>query len=247
MAKANPFRFSTKYTDTESGLVNYGGNIYNASTGRWLKRDLAGEDACLNLYATCGNDFENQVDPFGNVSFSDFKPYRPPSAAEWRTLISIRENIAAQSWGYATSVQRFLASHKLEDRRVSLSDIMDLVPTFRLDTHRDKCKLKKALGKIKEVMIKMKSARGFESFTVGYDDINPICRSCDGFKVAGGSTIAICEHAFRQQGVQLQELVAHELSHLLAGTEDHVFKMYTFGLNEDDLLNDAYSYGIVLR
>jgi len=39
MAKANPFRFSTKYQDDESDLLYYGYRYYNASTGRWLSRD----------------------------------------------------------------------------------------------------------------------------------------------------------------------------------------------------------------
>jgi RHS repeat-associated protein len=39
MAKANPFRFSTKYQDDETDLLYYGYRYYNASTGRWLSRD----------------------------------------------------------------------------------------------------------------------------------------------------------------------------------------------------------------
>jgi len=35
MAKANPFRFSTKYQDDETDLVYYGYRYYSASTGRW--------------------------------------------------------------------------------------------------------------------------------------------------------------------------------------------------------------------
>ncbi len=39
MAKANPFRFSTKYQDNETDLLYYGYRYYNASTGRWPNRD----------------------------------------------------------------------------------------------------------------------------------------------------------------------------------------------------------------
>ncbi len=38
-AKANPFRFSTKFTDNETGMLYYGYRSYNPSTGRWLSRD----------------------------------------------------------------------------------------------------------------------------------------------------------------------------------------------------------------
>jgi len=43
MAKANPFRFSTKYQDDETDLLYYGYRYYNASTGRWISRDPIGE------------------------------------------------------------------------------------------------------------------------------------------------------------------------------------------------------------
>jgi RHS repeat-associated protein len=39
MAKANPFRFSTKYQDDETDLIYYGYRYYNASMGRWLSTD----------------------------------------------------------------------------------------------------------------------------------------------------------------------------------------------------------------
>jgi RHS repeat-associated protein len=39
MAKANPFRFSTKYQDDETDLLYYGYRYYNTSTGRWPSRD----------------------------------------------------------------------------------------------------------------------------------------------------------------------------------------------------------------
>ena len=39
MAKVNPFMFSTKFYDWETGLYYYGYRYYNPSTGRWLSRD----------------------------------------------------------------------------------------------------------------------------------------------------------------------------------------------------------------
>jgi RHS repeat-associated protein len=43
MAKANPFLFSTKYYDWETGLYYYGYRYYDPSTGRWLSRDTLTE------------------------------------------------------------------------------------------------------------------------------------------------------------------------------------------------------------
>ena len=39
LAGDNPIRFSTKYTDSETGLVYYGYRYYSPSLGRWLRRD----------------------------------------------------------------------------------------------------------------------------------------------------------------------------------------------------------------
>ena len=51
MAKANPFRFSTKYQDDESDFDYYGYRYLNTSTGRWLNRDPILEDAFqINFY-----------------------------------------------------------------------------------------------------------------------------------------------------------------------------------------------------
>jgi RHS repeat-associated protein len=57
MAKANPFRFSTKYQDDESDLVYYGNRYLKVSTGGWLSRDPVEEDeGGPNLYGFVGND-----------------------------------------------------------------------------------------------------------------------------------------------------------------------------------------------
>ena len=46
----NPFRFSTKYTDDETGLVAYEYRYYNPSSGTWLNRDPLGDDFFFRSY-----------------------------------------------------------------------------------------------------------------------------------------------------------------------------------------------------
>jgi RHS repeat-associated protein len=70
MAKLNPFRFSTRYTDNESDLLYYGYRYYNPSAGRWLSRDRIEENGGINLYGLLGNDSVNAVDWFGLYSVS---------------------------------------------------------------------------------------------------------------------------------------------------------------------------------
>jgi RHS repeat-associated protein len=65
MAKANPFRFSTKFNDDETGLIYYGYRYYTPSQGIWPSRDPAGESGGRNLYAFCGNDSVNAFDVLG--------------------------------------------------------------------------------------------------------------------------------------------------------------------------------------
>ena len=66
MAKANPFRFSTKYQDDETDLLYYGHRYYGSSTGGWLSRDPMGETAAeRNLYAFVHNDAISSYDVLG--------------------------------------------------------------------------------------------------------------------------------------------------------------------------------------
>jgi RHS repeat-associated protein len=68
MRRANPFRFSTKYQDDETDFLYYGYRYCNASTGRWLSRDLLGEKGGANLYAGELNDAVNRIDPLGLIA-----------------------------------------------------------------------------------------------------------------------------------------------------------------------------------
>ena len=63
----NPFRFSTKYTDDETGLVYYGHRYYEPELGRFINRDPIEEDGGLNLYGFVGNDPVNFYDYLGMI------------------------------------------------------------------------------------------------------------------------------------------------------------------------------------
>jgi RHS repeat-associated protein len=61
----NPFRFSTKYYDMETGLYYYGYRYYSTNLGRWISRDPIEEEGGLNLYAFVLNDPLNYFDLLG--------------------------------------------------------------------------------------------------------------------------------------------------------------------------------------
>lgn len=65
LSGTNPFRFSSKYTDTETDLVYYGYRYYNPSTGRWPSRDPIEEAGGANLYTFVGNNAANRIDELG--------------------------------------------------------------------------------------------------------------------------------------------------------------------------------------
>jgi RHS repeat-associated protein len=60
-----PFKFSTKRYDEQTGLSYYGYRFYSASLGRWITRDPLGEAGGMNLYGFVGNDPINWIDPMG--------------------------------------------------------------------------------------------------------------------------------------------------------------------------------------
>ena len=67
-AEQNPWRYATKYFDTETGLYYFGHRYFDPVSGQWLSREPLGEDESLNLYAYCLNDPINCVDYLGLAS-----------------------------------------------------------------------------------------------------------------------------------------------------------------------------------
>ena len=76
---ANAYRFSTKYTDAETGLLYYGYRYYNPGTGRWLNRDPIGEEGGKNLCAFVQNMPIGAIDLHGKkrivIAFEGFGGY----------------------------------------------------------------------------------------------------------------------------------------------------------------------------
>ena len=64
-AANNPFRFSTKYWDDETGLGYWGYRYYSPRLGRWISRDLMEESGDLNMQRFGVNRPVDVIDIFG--------------------------------------------------------------------------------------------------------------------------------------------------------------------------------------
>ena len=61
----NRFLFQGREYDYDTALYYFRNRWYEPETGRWLSPDPIGISGGLNLYAFCGNDPVNQIDPMG--------------------------------------------------------------------------------------------------------------------------------------------------------------------------------------
>jgi RHS repeat-associated protein len=71
-AAGQPFRFSSKFTDDETGLVYYGRRYYDTKNGRFINKDPIDEAGGLNLYGFCGNNAVNRWDLLGLSWYVEF-------------------------------------------------------------------------------------------------------------------------------------------------------------------------------
>ena len=61
----NPFQYTAREFDSETGLYNYRARYYDSSTGRFLSEDPLAWFVGPNFYAYVDNDPTNDVDPLG--------------------------------------------------------------------------------------------------------------------------------------------------------------------------------------
>lgn len=85
-----PFRFSTKRYDEQTGLSYYGYRFYSASLGRWLSRDPLGEAGGMNLYGFVGNNAINGIDPLGLLTVYYWEPGGESKNDKWYGHVSIK-------------------------------------------------------------------------------------------------------------------------------------------------------------
>jgi RHS repeat-associated protein len=95
----NPYRFTGREYDAESGLYYYRARYYDADAGRFLSKDPIWNwynPQSLNVYVYVGNNPINYVDPLGMQEW-EWTPmyYRP---GEWQDVIQVYNTIQAERY-----------------------------------------------------------------------------------------------------------------------------------------------------
>lgn len=92
----NPYRFSTKFTDVETGLVDYGRRFYDPRNGRFVGRDPVEETGGLNLYGFVRNNPINRWDYIGLSDIIKMEAFKvevsrlpdPPTRSSYNSTVS---------------------------------------------------------------------------------------------------------------------------------------------------------------
>ncbi len=143
-AGINPFRFSTKYTDDETGLLYYGYRFYQTIKGGWLSRDPLMEEGGVHLYAFVNNSPITSVDAFGLWAFYDHTTLMNHTLAlmsEYTTTwgITCTSRIASsintasinQDSAYSSDLKRHYNRGPNEDRQTAENNYQTYLATNR--------------------------------------------------------------------------------------------------------------------
>ena len=120
----NPYMFTGRRFDIETGLYYYRARYYNPHIGRFMQTDPVGYSAGINWYAYCGNNPLNIMDPSGLRKVTD---------EELRYLYKIRDSLSELvEKGYGSDVEAlaYLSDCVVVYSGSDHSDIDDYIDAF---------------------------------------------------------------------------------------------------------------------
>jgi RHS repeat-associated protein len=106
----NPYRYTGRDYDPETGLLYYRSRYYDSQAGRFLTEDPIGLGGGINFYAYAGNDPADLTDPFG-LCPPDKCPDKEERLAKMKWLIeAVRGNKKIEFKGLAQRFSQYLGS-----------------------------------------------------------------------------------------------------------------------------------------
>ncbi|MBQ6923935.1 MAG: RHS repeat protein [Kiritimatiellae bacterium] len=258
MASVFPFRFSTKYYDAEADLYYYGYRYYSPEMGRWLTRDPIEEDGGDNLYAFCGNNGVNRVDPTGKFSINLY--WRELTTEEKRNIKQLATEIAHKCDSLLASISSFYLNEFHQaipapdvgwvqpreiDRSTDVNKLdSNLVEVFMLKEHRNQGSLNWALTQLKWRLVAEKKIAQYDSYRMSTCR-NVLCHlGIEALKTP--LFIGFCKNQWEQEDKGTQRaLVAHEASHMFHSTLDLYYLDDGNPLTPFNRLRDAYAWGFL--
>jgi RHS repeat-associated protein len=163
---ANPFRYTGRDFDSETGLYYYRARYYDPATGRFLSEDPWDADSMYedsNLYMYVENNPTNGADPFGLYTL---KPGVPPPSPALDKFLNCLENYVRELGGNVPLVVTSTTNGKHQDPGHKGGTSVDIrppgVPSSKLFCAAGKCGAQWGL----------KETPGNQSFkfTQGYND-----------------------------------------------------------------------------
>jgi len=95
----NPYMFTGRRFDIETGLYYYRARYYNPHIGRFMQTDLVGYNAGINWYLYCRNNPLNYVDPSGLIAIAFYDPtYEIYEETWYGGLETVDETDQMQEW-----------------------------------------------------------------------------------------------------------------------------------------------------
>jgi RHS repeat-associated protein len=114
----NPYLFTGRRLDPESGLYHYRARYLHPQQGRFIHRDPRGAADGMNRYAYVGNNPVNLVDPFGTEKEEPSSSPKKPCPPENSIREKARETLWALAYeeGRVGSFEQFTAAYGAQDK-----------------------------------------------------------------------------------------------------------------------------------